>query len=163
MGASAASDAAPCLNHLCVSWMSGLPRCHSPQSSALSAQAVVCTEQSWEVGRPLEPCSLYSLRPVVGASHVHACLPSGVQAPHSPPVSLSSRPASQGGSTSLCQAPGLGHSIYGSNCSLPRAELWPCILLFSSESPPWGKGPSLISSLPFLPGSMGIFLITLVV
>lgn len=71
--------------------------------------------------------------------------------------------ASQGGSTSLCQAPGLGHSIYGSNCSLPRAELWPCILLFSSESPPWGKGPSLISSLPFLPGSMGIFLITLVV
>lgn len=38
---------------------------------------------------------LYS-RPVVGASHVHACLPSGVQAPHSPPVSLGSRPASQG-------------------------------------------------------------------
>lgn len=34
MGASAASDAAPGLNHLCVSWMSGLPRCHSPQSSA---------------------------------------------------------------------------------------------------------------------------------
>ena len=116
-----------------------------------------------EIGWPLEQSSLYSLRPVLGASHVHACLPSGFQAPHSPPVSLSSHPASQGGSSSLCQAPGLGHPIYGSNCSLPRAELCACILLFSSESPPWGKGPSLISSLPFVPGSIGIFLITLVV
>lgn len=116
-----------------------------------------------EIGWPLEQSSLYSLCPVLGASHVHACLPSGFQAPHSPPVSLSSHPASQGGSSSLCQAPGLGHPIYGSNCSLPRAELCACILLFSSESPPWGKGPSLISSLPFVPGSIGIFLITLVV
>ena len=132
----------------------GAAMCSKWGQHVLSAQAGVCTEQSWEIGLPREQSSPYPLSPVLGASRVPARLPSGFQAPYSPPVSLSSHPASQGGSSSLCQAPGLGHPIYGSNCSLPRAELWPWILLSSSESPPWGEGPSLISSLPFLPGSM---------
>ena len=98
----------------------GAAMCSKWGQHVLSAQAGVCTEQSWEIGLPREQSSPYPLSPVLGASRVPARLPSGFQAPYSPPVSLSSHPASQGGSSSLCQAPGLGHPIYGSNCSLPK-------------------------------------------
>ena len=57
----------------------------------------------------------------------------------------------------LCSSPLLtltssGHSICGSNCSLP----------FSFVYPPSGTGPDLITSLPFLPSSTSIVLIVLV-
>ena len=39
-------------------------------------------------------------------------------------------PTSQGGSSSLCWIPWLGHSICGLNCSLPRADFHVCNLSF---------------------------------
>ena len=50
-----------------------------------------------------------------------------------------------------------GHSICGSNCSVPGRSS------FSFVYPPSGTGPDLITSLPFLPTSMSIFFIVLVV
>lgn len=129
----------------------------------LSAQTGVCTKQSRKSGGHWSSphFTLYALSweqaTCMHVSPVDSKLLTALL------LVLAAVQPARGGSSSLCQAPGLGHPIYGSNCSLPRAELSACILLFSSESPPWGKGPSLISSLPFVPGSIGIFLITLVV
>ena len=45
---------------------------------------------------------------------------------HSPLVSPTCPPTSQGGSSSLCLTPGLGQLIYSSHCSLPKEYLCLC-------------------------------------
>ena len=81
---------------------------------------------------------------------------------HNPPVSPTGPLISQQNSSSFCQTPGLGNSVSGSDCSLPREES-PHISPFPSNSAPMGTDPGLIPCLPFLPDSACIFLSTLVV
>ena len=72
------------------------------------------------------PVSVHPLHPASGGSK-HLCAPHGrIQASHSPPVG----PTSQGGSSSLCQTPGLGCPICGLNRSFPREGLHLYYLLF---------------------------------
>lgn len=73
-----------------------------------------------------------------------------------PSCSLTSPSSSQGGSSSHCRTPGLGHPISYSNHSLSREGLHPCNL---SSPVPRGTGPDLIPSIPLLPNSACIFLI----
>ena len=61
-------------------------------------------------------------------------------------------PTSQGGSSSLCWIPWLGHPVCGLNCWLPRAEFHLCKLSFLLTLPR-GTDPSLITSLPFFHNS----------
>ena len=89
-------------------------------------------------------------------------LTNGVQASHSPPVSSSGPPASQGGFPALCWIPGLGHPICGSNCSVIRADLHWCILPFPM-SPLLEVWSQPDCSVPFLPDSVWIFVTALVV
>ena len=81
---------------------------------------------------------------------------------HNPPVSPTGPLISQQNSSSFCQTPGLGNSISGSDCSLPREES-PHIIFLSPGSAPMGTDPGLTPCLPFLPDSAGIFLSPLVV
>ena len=81
---------------------------------------------------------------------------------HNPPVSPTGPLISQQNSSSFCQTPGLGNSISGSDCSLPREES-PHIIFLSSGSAPMGTDPGLTPCLPFLPDSASIFLSPLVV
>ena len=60
-------------------------------------------------------------------------------------------------SSSQCQIPGLGCPVCALNASLSR-EAIQAIIFSSSVHPPWGLYPNLITSLPFPPDSVWIFL-----
>lgn len=61
-------------------------------------------------------------------------------------------------SSSQCQIPGLGCPVCALNTSLFREAIQAIIFPSSSVDPPWGMYRSLITSLPFLPNSVWIFL-----
>ena len=76
------------------------------------------------VGKPASvPCSFNPPSPLCFGSK-QGCVRSS-WASHSPPVSPTSPPTSQGDLSSWCWTPGLGLPICGSNCSLPREVLHP--------------------------------------
>ena len=60
--------------------------------------------------------------------------------------------------SSQCQIPGLGCPACALNASLSREAIQAIIFPSSSVDPPWGMYPNLITSLPFLPNSVWIFL-----
>lgn len=72
-------------------------------------------------------------------------------------------PSSQGGSSYPCWTPGLGSPICGWNSSLPRKALCPGNSPFPLSPLPEVTVLDLITSLPFLPASVWIFLTALVV
>ena len=59
---------------------------------------------------------------------------------------------------SSSQIPGLGFPVCALNASLSREAIQAIIFPSSSVHRPWGTYPSLITSLPFLPDSVWIFL-----
>lgn len=67
-------------------------------------------------------------------------------------------PSSEGNLSLQCQSPGLGCSIYGSNCSLPREDVQAHVILLSSAFTPRYTGPTLITSFSALPEPMWIYL-----
>lgn len=91
----------------------------------------------------------------------HRLFTNGVQASQDLPVSPTSPPASQGDSSSLCQAPGWLCPIRSNNFLL-SVGFSLCSLPFP-ESPHRGTHLNLMASLPFLPDSLQIFLIALVI
>ena len=70
-----------------------------------------------------------------------------VQASHTPPVSLTGSPTRRCDSSSWSRIPGLGCTIYGLNCSLPRQDLHPHNPASTSEFPFRSTGPDFVSFL----------------
>ena len=109
------------------------------------------------VCKPLsQPC--FRIMP---APYKWRLLTNGVQASQDLPVSPTSPPASQGDSSSLCQAPGWECPICSNNFLL-NVGFSLCSLPFP-ESPHRGTHINLMASLLFLPDSLQIFVIALVV
>ena len=70
-----------------------------------------------------------------------------VQASHTSPVSLTGSPTRRCDSSSWSRIPGLGCTIYGLNCSLPRQDLHPHNPASTSEFPFRSTGPDFVSFL----------------
>ena len=97
-----------------------------------SGQAGMCAVLvlSWETSQPTSWFQSAISAPLCKQTAIPSLLMGRVRVFHSPPVSPTGPLISQQNSSSFCQSPGLGNSISGSDCSLPREESSHIISLF---------------------------------